>query len=331
MREIGRRLAPLPFVVWAVATVVFLVLRIVPGNAAQAAVTAYGTAQQVARARHALGLDKSVPDQYWIYLRDLVHLNFGVSFYSGRSVAAILGETLPVTVELAVAGGIVMILFGLLSGAIAAMFRDTWIDSAISGIAATLFSIPWFFTGVVLLVLFTSVWPVLPGFGRLPPTVAYTPTTHFLPLDALLQNRWDLIGPWLEHLILPALTVGLTSAGLITRVTRSAFVSTSGQDYVRTARSKGMGLTHLYRHHIFRNSSIPIVAAIGLQSGALLGGAVVAEIVFSYPGVGNLLVTAINQRDYPVVEGASMVIATIYVLVNTLTDASYPVLDPRLR
>ncbi len=190
---------------------------------------------------------------------------------------------------------------------------------------------PWFALAILLILLFGVKLKWLPTYGRLPATVNYQPRTNFILIDAVLEDRYDLIWPWIQHLILPALTVGLTTAGFVTRITRASFVETMGGDFVRTARMKGMREQRVFWHHIFRNASLPIVTIVGLQFGALLGGAVISEVVFSYPGVGQLMVNAIFQRDYPVVQGAALVIAILYILVNTLTDISYLYLDPRLQ
>jgi peptide/nickel transport system permease protein len=327
---IARRLVLLPFVALAVATIVFFVLRVVPGNAADllAQQATYGQKQQIIKS---LGLNQSVLEQYWLFLKGLVHLNFGSSFYSGDSVAHLLGQTLPVTIELAVAAVIVMVVVGVTTGILAAAFRDTWIDSSSRLLATFFFSMPWFALGILLILLFGVKLKWLPTFGRLPATVNYQPKTNFILIDAVIEDRYDLIWPWIQHLILPAVTVGLTTAGFVTRITRASFVETMGEDFVRTARMKGMRERRVFWHHIFRNASLPIVTIVGLQFGALLGGAVISEVVFSYPGVGRLMVNAIFQRDYPVVQGAALVIAFMYILVNMLTDISYLYVDPRLR
>ncbi len=329
--QLLRRLAAVPLVVFVVATITFVVLRVVPGSAVDQLAGAYGTPQQRAETRSALGLDDSVFEQYATYLSGLVQLDFGRSFFSGRAVGEVLAETVPVTIELAIAAGLLMVVVGVVSGVVAAALRGTWADTAIRGVAAVLFSVPWFFAGVLLLIVFTQVWPILPSFGRLPPTITYEPKTHFVLIDAIVQGRPELVGPWLERLILPALTVGLTTAGFVTRITRASVLETTGQDHVRTAIAKGMSPWRMYRRHVLPNAALPVMSVVGLQFGALLGGAVVAEVVFSYPGVGKLLVDTVFRRDYPVVQGAALVIATAYVLVNVLTETSYTLLDPRLR
>ncbi len=327
----ARRLAAIPVTIFAVATIVFIVLRVIPGDVVNQLAGVYGTPAQREQTREALGLNHSILYQYVVYLDNLVHLNFGNSFVNGQPVSDILINTVPVTIELVVVAGIMMIVFGLTTGILAAVTRNSASDSALRGIAAVLFSIPWFFAGVLLLIMFTSIWPVLPSFGRLPPTTTYNPTTHFVLIDAVIQDRYDLVVPWAEHIILPAAAIGLTAAGFITRITRTSFIETMSQDHIRTARAKGVPSAQLYRSHVLPNAALPITTIVGLSIGGLLGGAVVAEVVFSYPGVGKELIDTIAQRDYPVVEGAAIVIATIYVLLNAFTDELYAFLDPRIK
>ena len=331
MRDLGRRLLAVPVVVWGAATLVFLVLRVVPGDAVEQAVQPTATPEQKEAIRRTLGLDRSLLEQYWIYLKGLVQGDLGTSFLGGRPVSDLLADALPVTIELSLAAGLVLVVVGLTTGMLAAARSGTWVDSVARAVATVLFSMPWFFLGVALIVVFSVYLGWLPSFGRFPPGTDYDPTTNFVLIDAVLQNRYDLLGPWAEHLILPAVTVGLTTAGFLTRITRASFVETMSEDFVRTARAKGMSRIAIFWTEIFRNASLPIVTILGLQIGGLLGGAVVTEAVFSYPGVGRLLVSTIVARDYPVVQGASLLIALIYVLINVLTDTSYALLDPRLR
>jgi peptide/nickel transport system permease protein len=330
-REILQRLAVVPALAWAVATIVFVVLRLLPGSAADVLAQQATSATQRQTIVRALGLDRSVWEQYLLFLGGLFRLDLGISFYSGRSVASLLGATMPVTIELAVASVIVMAVIGIATGMIAAAFRDTWIDAAVRLTATVFFSMPWFWLGILLILLFGVEWAVLPTFGRLPATISYVPTTNFVLIDAILDDRYDLIWPWVQHLTLPSLTVGLTTAGFVTRISRASFLETMYREHVRTARMKGMSEARVFWHHVFRNAALPVVAIIGLQFGALLGGAVISEVVFAYPGVGRLMVNAIFQRDYPVVEGAALLIAFLYISVNLATDIAYLVIDPRLR
>lgn len=331
MSSLARKLLAVPIVVWGAATLVFLVLRVIPGDAVNQAAGISATPEQREQIRAALGLDQSVLTQYVLYLGGLLRGDLGTSFSTGRDVTELLLGTVPVTVELAVASTLVMVVVGIGTGVLAAARTGTWIDTAARAVATVFFSMPWFFLGVALIVVFSVYGGLLPSFGRFPPGTAYDPVTNFVLVDAVILDRYDLVGPWLAHLVLPALTVGLTTAGFLMRITRASFVETMEEDFVRTARAKGMSQVAIFWSEIFRNASLPIVTILGLQFGSLLGGAVVTEVVFTYPGVGQLLVETISRRDYPVVQGAALVVAALYVLVNVLTDASYSVLDPRLR
>jgi peptide/nickel transport system permease protein len=330
-RLVLRRVAVVPFVAFGVATLVFLVLRIVPGSAVDSLAGQAATGEQRRQITAALGLDQSLLVQYGKFLKGAVTLNPGQSFYSGQDVSSLLGDVLPATIELAVASALLMVVFGVGTGALAARYRGTWIDTTLRFVAILFFSMPWFVLGVVLILLVGVQLGLLPTFGRLPPGTDYQPTTGFVLIDAIVQGRPDLIWPWLEHLILPAITVGLTTAGFITRTSRAAILEVLGEDFVRSARMKGMTEGRVFWRHVLRNAALPVVTVVGVQFGALLGGAVVTEVVYAYPGVGRLLVNAIAQRDFPVVQGASLAVAFLYILVNALTDLSYLVLDPRLR
>jgi peptide/nickel transport system permease protein len=181
-------------------------------------------------------------------------------------------------------------------------------------------------------VIVFSLWlGWLPPNGRLPASIDYEPLTNFVLLDAILTGQWHVVGPWLRHLTLPALTVGLTTAGVLTRLTRDSVISTSRLDFVRTARMKGASGPRVFLRHVLRNASLGILTIIGVQFGAMLGGSVVAEVTFGYPGVGRMLVDAVVQRDYAAAQGAALAIAALYILVNLLTDLSYRAADPRLR
>jgi peptide/nickel transport system permease protein len=333
-----RRLLMVPVVLWAVVTVVFAAMRMT-GESPAAALAAAGTnglssaqvAQNIARISKSLGLDHPLWLQYVDYLGQLLHLDLGTSYTSGDSVSGLLATALPVTIELTVAAMLIAVIIGLLTGLIAAAAKGSILDAAISGLATVSFSLPWFALGVLGIVVFGVHLHWLPVIGRMPSSLNYVPTTNFVLLDAILQDRPDLIGPWLQHLVLPATTLALSMCGFITRTVRASVLEVLGDDFTRTARMKGLSEPQILRRHVLRNSSLPIVTVIGLQFGALLGGSVITEQVFSYPGVGSLLISAVQEKDYPVVQGAVLAIATLFVLVNLIVDVLYLVLDPRLR
>ncbi|MCU1527010.1 MAG: binding-protein-dependent transport system inner rane component [Frondihabitans sp.] len=335
---VARRLLLVPVVLLAVITVVFFAMRLIPGSPA----TTLGVAgaqglsskeiqDNIAHLNATLGLNRPLWLQYVSYLSAVGHLDLGYSFFGNNTVLALLKNTLPATIELVVTAMIIAVVLGVVTGVIAATRRGSKIDSLILSLATVSFSLPWFALGVLGIIVFGVQLHLLPVLGRLPNTLNYQPTTNFVLLDAILQNRPDLIGPWLIHLILPAVTLAISMAGFITRMVRASVLEVLGDDFIRTARMKGLGERRIMTGHVFRNSSLPVVTVLGLQFGSLLGGSVITETVFSYPGVGNLLVNAVNQKDYLLVQGAVLAVATLFILTNLVVDILVLVLDPRLR
>ena len=329
--EIIRRLAFLPVTLFVVASLVFIALRALPGSTVDLLTSQFATAGLRDQLIAQLGLDQPLWQQYLIYLRELATLDLGRSFITGKDVSVMVGETLPVTIELAVASLVVMVLFGLLTGLAAGARPGTFLDGALRFVAMTLFALPWFWFGIILILVFSLWLGWFPAFGRLPSSADYQPVTNFILIDAVILGRPDLIGPWLTHLTLPALTVGLTTSGMLMRLARSGVIETSAMDFVRTARMKGVPGGRIFFRHILRNAALGILTVIGLQFGAMLGGSVIAEVVFGYPGIGRMMVDAVLTRDYAVAQGAALVIATLYVLINLATDLTYRWADPRLR
>lgn len=339
MRLVLKRLLAVPVVLLALASLVFVAMRLLPGSPATSLAAGGASGQQTAaelaaneeRISAALGLDRPLHEQYLTYLGDLVRLDLGRSFYGGNDITTLLGDALPATIELTVAAMLIAVLLGTATGVVAALRKDTWADTLTRTVGTVSFSLPWFALGVLAIVVF-GVWlRWLPVIGRLPNDLDYDPFTNFVLLDAVLLDRPDIVLPWLRHLILPATTLALSMAGFITRIVRASVLEVLDDDFVRTARMKGLSGSTILRRHVLRNSSLPIVTVLGLQFGSLLGGSVITETVFSYPGVGNLLVDGILQRDYPIVQGAALAIALLFTLVNVVVDLLYLALDPRLR
>ena len=327
----ARRLAAIPVTIFVVATIVFFVLRVIPGDVVNQLAGVYGTPEQRDQTRAALGLNHSILYQYVLYLQNLVHLDFGHSFVNGQPVSDILVNTVPVTIELVVVAGIMMVVFGITTGVLAAATRDSASDSTLRGRGG----------GAVLdpVVLRRSAAADHVHLDLADPAELRSPAAdhHLRPDHAFRLDRCGDSGPLrpggaMGRAHHPARGCDRTDGGgFITRITRASMIETMGQDHVRTARAKGVSTTQLYRSHIFSNAALPITTIVGLSIGGLLGGAVVAEVVFSYPGVGKELIDTIAQRDYPVVEGAAIVIAVAYVIINALTDELYTVLDPRIK
>lgn len=329
--EILRRLAFLPVTLFFVATLVFIAMRALPGTTVDMLASQFATAGLRDQLVAQLGLDQPLWRQYLIYMGELLRLDLGRSFITGQAVSTMVWQTLPVTIELAAASLVVMTLAGLGMGLAAAARPGTVLDVGLRLLAMTLFSVPWFWFGIVMIVVFALWLGWLPAFGRLPSALDYRATTNFVLIDAVIQRRPELIGPWLMHLTLPALTVGLTSAGILMRLARSSMLEAGARDFVLTARMKGVPRRRIFFRHVLRNAALGILTVIGLQFGAMLGGSVVAEVVFGYPGIGRMMIDAIQTRDYAVAQGAALSLAVLYVLVNLVTDLAYRWADPRLR
>jgi len=334
--RVARALLAVLIVAWLIATLVFLALRVIPGDPSTGLAAAGGAGggnfeETRQRIEEELALDESMWTQYVTYLSGIIHLDLGHSFFGGAEVLSLLRDSVPVTIELTIAAMLIATVLGVVTGIAAAMRRDTWVDTSIRGVSTLGFSLPWFALGVISIVVF-GVWlQWLPTLGRLPNSLSYEPITNLVVIDSLLQDRTDLYWPWIQHLILPTTTLALTLAGFVTRMVRASVLDVLSEDHVRTARMKGLSERMVVQRHVLRNASLPIVTVLGLQFGSLLGGAVITETVFSYPGVGSLLVQAINQRDYIVVQGAALAIAFMFTLVTVLVDLLYVSLDPRLR
>jgi peptide/nickel transport system permease protein len=326
-----RRLAAVPVMLFAVASLIFVIMRALPGSMVETLSSQFTSAELRDQIIARLGLNEPLWKQYLLYMNDLLRFDLGVSSLTGKPVQVMIGEALPVTVEMACAAFAVMLAMGVGMGLVAARRAGGPVDVVLRFVSVMLFSLPWFWLGLVL-VLFFSLWlGWLPAFGRLPSSIDYRPLTNFIPVDALLLGRADLLGPWLSHIILPALTVGLTSSGMVMRLTRAEMLATMEKEFIRTAQMKGVGGVRVYLRHGLRNAAVGILTVLGLQFGAMLGGSVVAEVVFGYPGIGRMTVDAIAGRDYVTAQGAAVVIAALYILVNLATDLVCLWVNPRLR
>lgn len=331
MKYVITRLLWLPVVLWAVATLTFLVLRIVPGNAADAIFTLNIPIEQIEKFKAQWDLDKPVTEQYVAFISDLLRGDFGMSMSSAVPISRLLYERIPPTIELAIAAMIIAGFIGVGAGLISAITRNRALDFAVRSGSLLGMSVPWFWIAIVLIIVFAVQLKWLPVGGRIEGGMNYERITNFMVIDALLTGNIEALRSHLRHLILPALAIGLTSAGFIARLTRGAMLEVMSKDYIRAARAKGLRERLVVTRHGFRNALLPILTFLGLQFGALLGGAVITEMVFSWPGLGRLLLDGILRRDYPVVQATVIVVAFIYVMVNLLVDLAYHLVDPRLR
>jgi ABC-type dipeptide/oligopeptide/nickel transport system permease component len=301
-----RRLVGTAPVLLGVTLVVFAMTWLTPGDPVVALLgeSAQGISAEAREdLRRELGLDQPWPVQYLSYVGGLVQGDLGTSIRSRRPVLVEVTDRLPATAELAIAGLAIAVVLGVSLGVAAALKRRTWVDAAAIAVALIGVSVPVFWSGFLLMMVFSLELGWLPASGR---------------------------GDW-RNLILPATTVGIASAAFIARITRGAVLETLGQDYVRTARAKGLRDRVVVVRHALRNALLPIVTVVGLQLGSLLGGAVLTETVFAWPGVGRMLVDAIVARDLPLVQGTVLVISLLFILVNLAVDLSYAAINPRVR
>ena len=314
-----------------VSIVVFFMMRAIPGDPAQILLGQQATQEQVQQVRQSMGLDKPVIVQYGIFLTDALRGDLGDSIVSGRPVTTELLERFPATLELTMAAMLVAILVGVPVGVISAVKQYSWLDKTTSVFALAGISMPIFWLAMILIVVFFVNLGWLPFPGRLGVGYAVSSVTGLLLVDSLLTGNFAAFWDGLLHLIMPAIALGTIPMAIIMRMTRSSMLEVMGEDYVRTARAKGVIPWRVVFKHALRNAMLPTVTVIGLQVGLLLGGALITETIFSWPGIGQITYQSIYQRDYAMVQGVVLYGATLFVLVNLLVDVLYAVLDPRVR
>jgi peptide/nickel transport system permease protein len=331
LKYIARRLGQLIPVLLGVSVLVFFGMHLVPGDVAQLLLGDKGTAADLQRLRHQLGLDQPVYVQYVRFLFGAVRGDFGVSLRTRQSAIWEIGQALPVTVELSLAALLFAVAFGLAIGVAAARRPHSLIDAgSMIGVLIGV-SMPVFWTGILLLLVFGGILGWLPLGGILDEGLTLRRITGMAVVDGLLAGNGSAAASALRHLVLPAVALGVTSMATIARMARSTMLDVLTLDYVRTARAKGVGERQVVAHHALRNALLPVVTLIGLQLGLLLSGAVLTETIFALPGLGRLAITSVLARDYPVVQGVVIIAACIFVLANLLVDVLYAYLDPRIR
>jgi len=301
--RIVRRLAIGVFVLWGAVTLMFVLLRLAPGDPATLLLGPDASPDEIAALRADLGLDQPALTQYVDYLGHATRLDLGRSFRFGEPAIDVVFSRLQATIELTLTATLIAVVVGLALGMVAGRRPDGRTDRLVSGLTILLQGMPTFWVGIMLVLLFALTWRLLPSSG------VGTP----------------------QHLVLPAVTLSLPFTAIVARITRTSVAASMGEAYVQTARSKGLSELQVLTGHALRNSLVPVVTIVGLQVGALLGGAVVVENVFAWPGLGSLVVEAVSNRDYAVVQAAVLVIAAIVVVLNLVADLSYSLLDPRIR
>ncbi len=332
IKIIERLLLLIPLMV-GVATVVFLFMRLMPGDPVDIMMGQGGavSAGEMANLRQEFHLDQPLHVQLAIFFNDLLHGNLGFSYLQKRPVVDLIVGRLPATIELAAGALLVSLLIALPVGILSAVRQNSWLDRLSMAGAFLGISMPGFWLGIVLLLLFAVQLQWLPVQGRLSHEVTLQGVTGFYVLDSLLTgNRAALVNS-LRHLILPSITLGVPMAAVVARVLRSSMLETLRTDYVTLARSKGAPESRVVLHHALRNALIPTITVVGLQIGVLLGGNMIVETVFGWPGLGRMVVNAIFDRDFPLVQGAVMVYAFIFVITNLVVDIIYTYLNPKIQ
>jgi peptide/nickel transport system permease protein len=326
-----RRLALTIPILLGVSMLVFFMLHSAGGDPAQVMLGSRADPESLAELRRDLGLDRPLWVQYLDFVSGAVRGDFGRSYRSNTPVVEEIAARFPATIELAVAAMGIAVVAGAIVGTVAAVRRHTMLDYLGSTGVLLGLSIPTFWLGIIFIIVFGLWLRWLPISGRVDSRLGADPSVPFLTLTSLLRGNWAVAGDAFRHLILPALTLSAWPAAIVARMTRASLLESLGQDYVRTARGKGLPERLIVVRHAARNALLPVLTVVGLEFGTLLGGAVVTETIFSWPGLGLLTVTAIGARDYQVVQGVVVLLAGVFVVLNLLVDVLYAVLNPRIR
>jgi peptide/nickel transport system permease protein len=331
LRFVVRRLLLLVPILIGLSVLVFVWVRALPGSPADSLLGERSTPELVREYEERFGLNEPVYVQYWKYVKTTASFDFGVSSATHRFVTDEIKERFPATVELALAAMLFSVLLGIPLGFFAAKWHGGLFDQGSLFLSLIGVSIPVFFLAILLKYLFAVRLGWLPSVGRIDVTSEVDHPTNFYILDAIITTDWATLKDVLKHLILPGIALGSIPLAIITRITRAAVLDVQNEDYVRTARAKGLPPLTVDRRHVLRNALLPISTIIGLQTGLLLSGAILTETVFAFPGMGSWLRDAIFNRDYAVLQGGILFLALIFVLVNLIVDISYAIINPRIR
>jgi len=312
--------------------VAFFLIRMVPGDPIETLAGERGIdATRHAQLLKEYGLDRPVLVQYGIYIGRVLHGDLGKSIITHEPVLSEFMALFPATIELAVCAIIFALALGIPAGILAAVKRNTILDHGVMGVSLTGYSMPIFWWGLLLILLFSVQLDLTPVSGRISVQYFIEPVTGFLLIDSLLAGEKGAFWSTVMHLILPTFVLGTNPLAVITRMTRSAMLEVLGEDYIRTARAKGLSSLRVVAVHALRNALIPIITVIGLQVGVLFTGAILTETIFSWPGVGKWMIEAIGRRDYPVLQGGLLLLGGMVMVVNLLVDVTYGIINPRIR
>ncbi len=331
LKFIIRRLLLLIPILLGISILLFIWVRALPGGPATALLGERATPERIAEVNRVYGFDRPLIQQYWTYMSHVVRLDFGQSIVSRREVSDEIVRRFPATIELAVMALIFAVGIGIPLGLMAARRERTWRDLGAVTLSLIGVSIPVFFLGQILKYVFAIQLGWFPTIGRLDPKRKLEPVTNFNTIDSIIAGDWGAFVDTIKHLILPAIALGTIPLAIIARITRASTLEVLNEDYVRTARAKGLLTRTVNNQHVLRNAMLPIVTVIGLQTGLLLSGAVLTEKTFAFNGMGQLISDGVISKDYPVIQGSVMFLAVVFVVINLIVDLLYAVIDPRIR
>lgn len=332
LARLVERLLQLIPVLLGVSVIVFVMITLTPGDPVEIMIGDQAvTPEQEAAMRRDLGLDRPIYERFVVFLGNAVQGDFGDSFYHRRPVIDVIAERLPATIELSLVALIIALVTAIPLGVLAAVKKNTILDRIATVGSLLGVSMPGFWFGILLIMLFAVHMHVLPVSGRIGYAAEIEPITHFLLIDTLLRGNFSAFRDALAHIILPAITLGLPMTAILMRVTRTSMLEVMRQDYVTFAEAKGLSRRRILYRHALKNALIPTVSVAAIETGSLLGGNMIVETVFGWPGLGRLVVESIFVRNYPLVQAAVLLYALTYVLLNFLADILYTVLNPRVR
>ena len=327
-----KRLATLIPTVIGITLVAFGLIRLIPGDPIEVMMGERRLDPEAHAALvHRMGLDQPLPVQYWDYITKLAHGDLGQSLVSREPVSKEFAVLFPATVELALSALLIAVSLGLLLGMMAGLKRGTLLDQGVMGVATVGYSMPVFWWGLILIMFFSVNLGWTPVSGRISIEYDVTRVTGFLLIDSWLSGEDGAFASAVSHLLLPALVLGTSTLAVVARMTRSSMLEVLREDYIRTARAKGLNPTRVVVVHALRNALIPVLTVVGLQTGSLLAGAVLTETIFSWPGIGKWLIDSIARHDYPVVQAGILISAATFIGVNLVVDLLYGVVNPRIR
>ncbi len=331
LKYISQRVLGTVPVILLISLLVFMLVQAAPGDPAALLLSDEATQADIEEARKRWGLDQPIYIQYGKFLWSALQGDLGTSFRYADPVLLMIGDRLPATIELAVAAILIAVLLGVPLGVWAGARPNSWIDNLGSFFGFFGISMPNFWFGIMLILVVSGFFNLLPSAGRNTYGIGSDPITGFFILDNALHGDWAAVWDGVKYIILPAVALGTNMMGILMRVTRSSVLEVTQEDFVRTARAKGVSEHGVLWHHVFRNALIPIITVVGLELGTLLSGSIIVETVFSWPGSGALLISAITSRDYPLITGTVLTYTVAFVIINFTIDILYGLIDPRIR